>query len=123
MKTYPNQKTVTTHKTDLGGHFIAYNYDVICNAFQNLKPSACILWMYFSKNKDNSTFAISKSNVQKCFGITPQQYRTAIQELMQKKYLIKKPNTKNHYEFYDTPLNEKQNNKDDDQWRYDLLPL
>lgn len=45
------------------------------------------LWIYFAKNQNNYTFALSSRDVENTFGMKIKQYNNAISKLIEKGYL------------------------------------
>ena len=65
--------------------------------------------MYFAKNMDGYSFNLSSSDFTIWAGVSLQAYNTAIQELIDQRYLVKKADgSKNNYIFYDIPQEQPQ---------------
>ena len=91
LKTVPNQKVITVKKqpTDKQNYYTMINLNALELAEIDLKAGAFKLWIYFAKNQNNFTFALSSKEVQENFGIKIKQYNSAIEELIEKGYLVK----------------------------------
>lgn len=98
-KTSPNQKTIQVKKElcDSNNHYTMINLNALECAARNLKSGAFKLWVYFAKNQDNYTLALSNKAVAEYFGIKKDQYDNAVKELIEKGYLIE--TAKNIYQF------------------------
>lgn len=109
-KTVPNQKTVKIEKEVCNKQnlYAAINLQAMESAAINLDAGAFKLWCYFAKNQNNYEFALSSKDVAESFGIKIKQYNNAVNELMEKGYLV---NTKgNNYVFHEISVNTKSNN-------------
>lgn len=100
--TVPNQKVVKVkHYLCDGTHLYA-----MCNlksnkkALQELSPNTYKLYMYFSLNQDDYTFALSCQAVCNATGMSDSTYKKAVRELVDKGYLVKSK-TKGLYIFYE----------------------
>jgi hypothetical protein len=71
FKTSPNQKVITIkkEKTDKQNYYAAINLNALELAAIDLKSGAFKLWIYFAKNQNNFTFALSNQAVAETFGI------------------------------------------------------
>lgn len=109
------QKVVKTQKEkcDKTNLYATINLAALDKAAQDLKPNSFKLWIYFSKNQNNYEFALSSKAIERDFGIKKDAYDGAIKELMDKGYLVKRPNTdEENYYFYELPLVVKTHNED-----------
>lgn len=78
------------------------------NAALALDAGAFKLWCYFAKNQNGYEFALSSKDVADSFGIKIKQYNNAVDELIEKEFLV---NTNgNNYIFNEIPVNTKSNN-------------
>lgn len=104
--TVPNQKVVKV-KHDLRDKAHLYT---MCNlksnkkALQELSPNTYKLYMYFSLNQDDYTFALSCQAVCNATGMSDSTYKKAVRELIDKEYLVKSK-TKGLYIFYEGTVN------------------
>lgn len=108
MNTYECQKIVTTSKTALNVKkrpFATIDIEAITTAMVLLKASTFKIWVYFAKNVNNYTFALSCVDVCRFCKISARNYYSAIQELTELGYLVH--NEDNHYTFYES-LPEKE---------------
>ena len=67
------------------------------------------LWIYFAKNQDKYTFALSSKAVEECFGMKIKQYNNAVATLIEKGYLQHIEN--NTYIFHEIAVIPKGNNE------------
>ncbi|MBR4407265.1 MAG: hypothetical protein IKT27_03030 [Clostridia bacterium] len=122
-KTVPNQKVITvnkqpTNKAKKENYYATINLDALNAAACKLDAGAFKLWVYFAKNQDGFEFALSSKAVETTFGMKIRQYNSAVQELIEKKYLV---NTKgNNYVFNEKPVNTKDNNDVDTKCNNDV---
>lgn len=112
MTTVPNQKIVTVikHKCDKNNLYSTINLQVKREAAQNLDAGAFKLWNYFADNQSYYTFGLSRTAIENAYGIKKRQYDNGIQELIEKKYLVKVEGTNNQYIFYEAPWLENNKN-------------
>lgn len=112
MATVPNQKIVTVikHKCDKNNLYSTINLQVKREAAQNLDAGAFKLWNYFADNQSYYTFGLSRTAIENAYGIKKRQYDNGIQELIEKKYLVKVEGTNNQYNFYEAPWLEGNEN-------------
>lgn len=114
FKTVPNQKVVKVKKElcDNQHYYTMINLQALDKAAQTLKSGAFKLWIYFAKNQNNYTFALSSKEVCESFGIKIKQYNSAIQELIENNYLVQQKG--NNYIFNENPNSviPKQDNED-----------
>lgn len=103
IKTSPNQKVIQVkkEKCDKQNYYAAINLNALENAATQLKSGAFKLWVYFAKNQDGFTLALSNKAVADTFGIKKDQYDNAVKELIEKGYLLK--TSSNHYTFSEIP--------------------
>lgn len=112
MATVPNQKIITVikHKCDKNNLYSTINLQVKREAAQNLDAGAFKLWNYFADNQSYYTFGLSRTAIENAYGIKKRQYDNGIQELIEKKYLVKVEGTNNQYNFYEAPWLENNKN-------------
>ncbi len=112
MATVPNQKIITVikHKCDKNNLYSTINLQVKREAAQNLDAGAFKLWNYFADNQSYYTFGLSRTAIENAYGIKKRQYDNGIQELIEKKYLVKVEGTNNQYNFYEAPWLESNKN-------------
>ena len=112
-KTVPNQKVVKVNKESTDGktkanYYAAINLEAMEAAARGLGAGAFKLWIYFAKNQDNYEFALSSKVVEETFGMKIKQYNNAIDELIEKNYLVMTKG--NNYMFNEKPVIPKGNN-------------
>ena len=98
-----NQKVVIIHKTEIhdGDLYVRHKMDVAQKAMQELDGGEFKLWYYFSKNKDDWEFALSSADAERNWGISRKQYNRAVDNLIQKGYLVCVNEQKRIYDFYE----------------------
>lgn len=103
IKTVPHQKVVSVKKemTDEKHYYCKINLNALESASRDLQAGAFKLWIYFSKNQPNYTFALSSKEVEESFGIKIKQYNNAVEELIEKGYLVQEKG--NQFFFYEIP--------------------
>ena len=79
-------------------------------AAQALDAGAFKLWCYFAKNQNSYEFALSSKEVQDTFGMKIRQYNSAVEELIEKGYLV--PIGGNRYSFNEIAVMTKCNNEE-----------
>lgn len=112
IKTAANQKTITiTTKPpcDKTHPYTVTNLSVKFFAMRKLQSVAGYkLWEYLAANQENYTLALSQEAIEETCGIKMAAYRTGVQELIDKKFLVlsdpKKSKTK--YDFIPFPLTD-----------------
>ena len=111
IKTVPNQKVVKINKEECNKThlYAAINLAAIEAAAQDLEAGAFKLWIFFAKNQNDYTFALSSKEVKDCFGMGIKQYNTAIEKLIEKGYLVAEEGS-NQYIFNEMPVITKGNN-------------
>ena len=70
-------------------------------AARGLNAGAFKLWCYFAKNQSGYQFALSSADAEATMGIKIKQYNNAVDELIQKRYLVRSVDGGNHYDFYE----------------------
>ena len=70
-------------------------------AARTLNAGAFKLWCYFAKNQGGYQFALSSADAEATMGIKIKQYNNAVDELIQKRYLVRSADGGNHYDFYE----------------------
>ena len=103
--TSANQKVITTHKTksDAEHLYSIDNIEAINKAARELKPTTFKLYVIMNLNQNEYTYALSPKVLNESIGISGGQYHRAVQELMERGYLIKDDKRKNLYHFYELP--------------------
>lgn len=104
IQTVPNQWVIKVVKDSIGEDttYMRTKISSLEKSAKDLKAGAFKLWVYFSKNQDNYTFALSPTHIQESFGMNKKQYDNARQELIEKGYLIRQRG--NYYIFCETPI-------------------
>lgn len=110
VKTVPNQKVVSMEKESCkGALFAQINMEALESAARDLDAGAFKLWVYFAKNQNSYTFALSSKDVENTFGMKIKQYNNAIATLTEKGYLVE--TSKNHYTFKEIAVMPKEDNE------------
>lgn len=79
---------------------------VLGKVVRHLSPSAVVVYLYFSRNKQGYKMALSCVDVCKWAGISKATYHRVIGELISKRFLCPREGTKNTYDFYLLPDND-----------------
>lgn len=79
----PNQKVLQIHRIKSGINFEA-NYE----AMKVLSSNAYVLYMYLLMHKDNRVWALSSQDVCAKTALTEETFPTAVDELIEKKYMV-----------------------------------
>lgn len=103
----PNQKIIQVQKQkcDKQNKYAMVNLEAKRAAACNLDAGAFKMWNYFSDNQDYYTFELSRAAVEQNYGIKKKQYDKAIQDLIEKRYLIQIEDS-NKYIFSEIPLEQ-----------------
>ena len=108
ITTYPNQKVITVKKTDSDGNHIygIFNLEACSLAAHELSDKAFRLYIFLNLNQDGYTFALSPARIEAQFGINEKRCRSAVNELIEKGYVIQRENGTNWYTFFELPIRE-----------------
>lgn len=102
IKVAPNQKVIEIHKVNPKGYIL----DIQTNktAMQELSPQAYMLYMHFVLNLPGYKEALSLKNITDSTTLSERTYYKAINELIEKGYLVKEsnPDFKDFYGFYES---------------------
>lgn len=101
--TVPNQRVVTVKHEPCNKDNLYTMCNIAANktAMKELSPNAYKLYMYFDLNQDGYTFALSFKDVHNVTGMSDKTYHKAINELIEKKYLVQIKDSSNQFMFYD----------------------
>ena len=103
VKVVPNQKVIEIHKIHTKGRIL----DIPTNrkAQLELSPQAYILYMHFMLNLPGYQEALSIKHITETTSLSERGYYKAVNELIEKKYLVRKPSTQfsEFYHFYEHP--------------------
>lgn len=104
MITYPNQRIITIKENaTTENNAIIFDYETMMSAMRNLTPTTYYVWCYLNANKNGYEFGLSITDICAQTGLSPSTAKKAINELIEKRYLVLQPNKTKHYEFYATP--------------------
>lgn len=102
MVTFENQKIIIIDKTPTGKkNFALIDGPVVEHALTALKGNVFKVWMYLARWGTTAKFALSSSDCCNVCNISRPTYNTAIKELIEKGYLIRKNVDSNVYIFHD----------------------
>lgn len=104
---YKNQKVININKLRHDKNFIQVGSDECFMAMKALSPSAFKLYVYLMDNKHGYKMALSQVRVSGKTGIKKTAYHSAVNELIDKGYLVKYDSRAadyDYYIFYSTPL-------------------
>lgn len=110
MITYPNQRVVSVNKNaekNLYHPYANISQEAMSKAMILLKDSTFKIWCYLSKNQNGFELALSPVDVRRFTGVSQASYKRAINELIEKGYLVKRD--KNYYDFYEEIEEKKMN--------------
>ena len=98
----PNQKLITTKRPAVysSGTFITLPTEELESACRDLNPSAFIIWVKLASNANGYTDEFSPAFYVKHYGGCTKSYKTAWQELEDKRYIVPDGG---RYIFYLTP--------------------
>ena len=105
----PNQKTVQLAKRtrrDAEHLYSMNNLDALQAAMQTLNGSGLKLWLYMNKNQDNYRFELSRVDCAK-WGIKKDSYYSAVQELIDKGFLVQDHLGSSLFWFHETAVSDK----------------
>lgn len=113
-KTVPNQKVVKVNKEVCNKQniYATINITAMEKAAQELAAGAFKLWVYFAKNQHGYEFALSSKEIEANFGIKIKQYNNAVDELIEKGYLVQQGES-NSYLFMESAVIPKGNNENE----------
>lgn len=100
MITYPNQKIIHINK-ETTTNFLQVDKDAWMNASNELNYGTFKMYLYLAGNQDDFDLALSPVAVKEKLGISKNTYHRAIEELIEKNYLVLKQG--NIYDFYVYP--------------------
>lgn len=112
LQVYPNQKLIKIHKEDDA----QTNFNYINNAIKDLSCASFALYMFLYGIDNNAVWALSSSYMYENSALTKRTYTKAVNELIDKGYLVKGELVTNYdevivdnvYDFYSN-LNAKEN--------------
>ena len=106
--TSPNQKAIVTHKaeSDKENLYGIFNIEATSAAARNLSDRAFKLWTRMNLHQDGYRYGLSPAEIEKFFGMTDKRYRSAVNELIGKGYLVKSEQQKNLFHFYENPFEQ-----------------
>lgn len=105
VKLYPNQKLVVVNKAESNKKklYCILNLQALDLATNVLQSKAGLkLYLYIAKNQDKYIFALSSDDFMKWAGVKKTAYDTAVRELIDNGYLVKRSQTKHTYDFYES---------------------
>lgn len=106
MLTVPNQKVISIKKEKCNKEslYTTNNLIALDEAASKLTSKGGFkLYIYLAKNQNNYQLALSSSDFCKWGNLGMTAYRTAIQELIEKGFLVEMNTNSNQYIFYDKP--------------------
>lgn len=108
MITYPNQRIITIKENAMpekgtNERFVVFDYEIMMKTMRDLTPTTHHVWCYLNANKKGYEFALSTTDICAQTGLSPSTAKKAINELIEKRYLVLQPNRTKHYDFYATP--------------------
>lgn len=109
VKVFPNQKVIEIHKVhDKGGRIL----DIPTNrqAQKELSAQTYVLYMHFVLNLPEYKEALSLKHILETTSLSERGYYKAVNELIDKQYLVRKPSKEcaEFYYFYEKPQPQTQ---------------
>lgn len=99
--TFPNQKMVIIHRDRPKSDFLQISNEHWMEFNKKYGPFALQLYLYFAKNADNYSLALSQQAAKNEAGITKTTFHKYVDLLMDEGYLVWRSG--NTYDFYETP--------------------
>lgn len=99
--TVPNQKTIVIHKEHPQRDFLQIANERWMEINKKYGPYALQLYLYFAKNADRYSFALSQVDAENAAGIRKTSFHKYVQLLIDEGYLVHRGG--NRYDFYETP--------------------
>lgn len=99
--TVPNQNTVVIHRDRPQTNFLQIKNENWMEFNKKYGPFALQLYLYFTKNANNFSFALSQQAALKEIGIKKTSYHKYVDLLIDEGYLVWRNG--NTYDFYETP--------------------
>ena len=112
VQVYNNQKVVHINKLHDKGMVV--DVKASKRALQDLSMEGYILYSHLMLNMPDWLEALSKTRLLELTSLTNRTYSKAVEELIEKKYLVKKDSKdySHYYEFYEIPMLEFLSQKD-----------
>lgn len=108
-KSYPNQKKIIVHRDYPKSDFLQISNEHWMEINKKYGPYALQEYLYFSKNKDGYSFALSPEAAEKEAGIKRTTFYKFANLLIEEGYLVRKSG--NTFDFYETPHKQVENEK------------
>ena len=104
MITYPNQRVITIKENaTTENNDIIFDYEIMMKTMRDLTPTTHHVWIYLNANKNGYEFALSITDICAQTGLSPSTAKKAVNELIEKRYLVLQPNRTKYYDFYAVP--------------------
>lgn len=104
IRLVPNQKLIVVNKAESNKKnlYCILNLQALDKACNVLQSKAGVkLYLYLAKNQDKYIFALSSKDFEEWAAVGKTAYDTAIQELIDNGYLVKRAGRKETYDFYE----------------------
>ena len=103
-ETVPNQKLVTIKKApcDRDNLYAKINIEAIQKAMNNLTNAEFQIWVYFAKNQEAYTFALSPKAAEE-WNISRTTFNRTVFKFIEEGYLVADKDGSNHYDFHEIP--------------------
>lgn len=111
FQTNPNQKIISISgkaACDKENIYAKINKKALIEAMKNLTATNFEVWLYLASQQNNYTFAFSPAAIQEETGLKKSSLQEGIRVLIKEKYLIKRNDNSNIYDFYEIPKEEQQ---------------
>ena len=109
FNTTANQKIISItgkEKCDSNNTYAKINKAAMLEAMQQLTPTNFQVWLYLASQQNNYTFAFSPAAITAETNIKKSSLQEGIRVLIKEKYLIKRNDNSNIYDFYELPQAE-----------------
>lgn len=100
-QTAPNQKTVVIHKERPQSDFLQISNEHWMEFNKKYGSYALAVYLYFAKNADGYSFALSPKAAREAAGITKSTFEKYVKLMIDEGYLVRRNG--NTYDFYETP--------------------
>lgn len=101
MITYPNQRVITIKENaTTENNAIILDYETTMKAMRDLTPTTFSVWIYLNAYENGYEFGLSITDICAKTGLSPSTAKKAINELIEKRYLVLQPNKTKYYNFY-----------------------
>lgn len=98
---------VNVRRNELIKPYFSLNSKSLYRAFEDLSKDAFRVYIYLANHRKDSQIVVSKATVLLELDVSEESFDNGIEELSEKRYLIK---LNDYYDFYEVPLSESEAN-------------